>query len=134
GVGRAAEPMALRLELAPQLAVVVDLAVVDEPERAVVARERLEARVGEVDDREPAEAERDALRRVTAVAVRPAVVELRGHSLDGLGLGRPPERHDPADPAHVANDRSRGFGNREGRPRARGSRPSGYRRRPALLK
>src|SRR5205085_7356795 len=59
GVGRAAEAVALGLELAAELPVVVDLAVVDEPKRAVLAREGLVARVAQVDDREPAEAERD---------------------------------------------------------------------------
>src|SRR5207237_215636 len=73
GVGRAAEAMALRRELAAQLSVVVDLAVVDELERAVLARERLQARVGEVDDREPAEPERHAFRLVGAAAVGAAV-------------------------------------------------------------
>ena len=92
--------MALGLELAAQLPVVVDLAVVDELERAVLAREGLVARVAQVDDREPAEAERDALGRVRARPVGPAVVELGGHALDGLGLGRPAERDDSADPAH----------------------------------
>ena len=87
------EAPALRLELAPQLPVVVDLPVVDEPERAVRARERLHARIGEVDDRKPAEAERDPFGRVRAVPVGPAVVELRRYPPDGLGLSRPPERH-----------------------------------------
>src|SRR5206468_11184857 len=62
GVGRATEAVAVRLQLATQLPVVVDLAVVDEPEGAVLAREGLVARVAQVDDREPAEAERDAFR------------------------------------------------------------------------
>src|SRR5206468_12461461 len=44
-VGGAAEAVALRLELAPELPVVVDLAVVDELERAVLAREGLVARL-----------------------------------------------------------------------------------------
>src|SRR5205085_8015795 len=56
-VARGAEPAALRLELAPQLTVVVDLAVVEEPERTVLARERLHRLRAEVDDRQPAEAE-----------------------------------------------------------------------------
>ncbi len=75
GVGLRAEAVPARLELAAQLAVVVDLAVVHEPQRAVVARERLHRRVAQVDDREPAEAERDALVVERAVAVGAAVVE-----------------------------------------------------------
>ena len=50
------------LELAPQLGVVVDLAVEDEREVAVVAVERLVAG-RDVDDREAAHADREVLRR-----------------------------------------------------------------------
>src|SRR5207249_3215339 len=64
GVGGAVEAAALRLELGAQLAVVVDLTVVDELQRAVLACKRLQAGIGEVDDREPAKAERDAVDRV----------------------------------------------------------------------
>ncbi len=78
-VGLRAEAVAAALELAAQLAVVVDLAVVHELQRAVVARERLHPRVAQVDDREPAEAERDAVVGERAVAVGAAVVERRGH-------------------------------------------------------
>ena len=49
-----------RLELGADLGVVVDLAVEDELDRAVLVRHRLHRRVGEVDDRQPAEAEADA--------------------------------------------------------------------------
>ena len=111
--------MAAALELAAQLAVVVDLAVVHELQRAVVARERLHARVAQVDDREPAEAERDAVVGERAVAVGAAVVERRGHAAHGFGLGRPPEIDDTAEAAHQAATRSaRGKGS------GSGSRPS----------
>ena len=60
GVGLRPEAVAVRLELSAQLDVVVDLAVVEELQRAVLARERLAASVGQVDDREPRVAERDA--------------------------------------------------------------------------
>src|SRR5207302_11261533 len=100
GVSRAAEAVALRFELAPQLSVVVDLAVVNQLERAVLARERLVSRLAQVDDREPAKAERDTLGGIGAGAVGAAVVELRRHALDRLGLGQPSRRDDPADPAH----------------------------------
>ena len=92
--------MALPLELAPQLPVVVDLAVVDELERAVLARERLVAGLGQVDDREAAEPERDPFLGERARAVGPAVVELGRHACDRLGLGRTAGRDDSADPAH----------------------------------
>ena len=44
------------LELAPELGVVVDLAVEDEPERAVLVRHRLVCPIGKIDDLEPAKA------------------------------------------------------------------------------
>ena len=92
--------MAEALELATQLAVVVDLAVVHQPQRAVVARERLHAGVAEVDDREPAEAERDAFVVERAVAVGPAMVERGGHLRDRRSLRRTAECDDPAQTAH----------------------------------
>ena len=58
-----------------QLAEVVDLAVEDEPERAVLVRDRLVSRLAEVDDREPAVAERDRPVDVTALGVGPPVGE-----------------------------------------------------------
>src|SRR5438552_14050604 len=53
GVAARAESMAGPLELAPQLAVVVDLAVLDDVNRPVLVPDRLVAGL-EVDDREPA--------------------------------------------------------------------------------
>src|SRR5262249_39909486 len=100
GVGRAAEAVALRLELRAKLAVVVDLAVVDELETPVLACERLVARRRGVDDREPAKAERRARVRVEAAAVGAAMREGGRHALDGLALGRPTGRDDSAHPAH----------------------------------
>ncbi|MDX6423856.1 MAG: hypothetical protein QOI67_1327, partial [Gaiellaceae bacterium] len=87
-----------------QLAVVVDLAVVHQLQRSVLARERLPAGVAQVDDREPAEAERDAIVGERAVAVRTPVVERRGHPTHGLRLGRPPEIDDTAEAAHLGRD------------------------------
>ena len=48
------------LELRAHLGVVVDLAVVDELEAAVLVGDRLVSRMRQVDDREPARAETDA--------------------------------------------------------------------------
>ena len=58
GVAVRAKRMAVALELAPQLRVVVDLAVLDDDTRAVLVRDRLIAS-REVDDREPPGPERD---------------------------------------------------------------------------
>ena len=79
-----------RLQLGPDLRVVVDLAVEDEVDRAVLVRHRLHRRVGEVDDREPAEAEADAAVVVDpgVAAVGAAVDDLLAHRRD-VRLGDP---------------------------------------------
>ena len=53
GVARRAESVALDLQLGAELDVVVDLAIEDDPQRAVLVAQWLLAR-GQVDDREPA--------------------------------------------------------------------------------
>ena len=70
GVGRGPEAVPARLEPGAQLAVVVDLAVVGDPDRPVLVGHRLMAGGREVDDREPPMAERDALLRTDARAAR----------------------------------------------------------------
>ena len=72
------EPAAALLELAAQLGVVVDLAVEDEREVAVVAVERLVAG-RDVDDREPAHPDREVLADVGALPVGPAVHDRPQH-------------------------------------------------------
>jgi hypothetical protein len=71
GVAARAETVSPCLELAPQLVVVVELAVADHPDARVLARHGLEAGVGEVDDRETGVAEDDAAAR--GRLVRPAL-------------------------------------------------------------
>jgi len=75
------------LELAPQLRVVVDLAVLDDDARTVLARDRLVA-AGEVDDRETSRCERDRAVRVLAAAIRAAVRERRAHRRQPVEVGR----------------------------------------------
>ena len=70
GVGAGVKGMAGGLELGAQLAVVVDLAVVDDPVAAVGRAHRLVAGRREVEDGEPAVAERDADRSCTGGASR----------------------------------------------------------------
>ena len=72
GVALRAERVAPGLEPAPEGGEVVDLAVEDGPDRAVLVRERLMP-AGQVDDRQPAEPERGVV-----VAVGPGVVRARG--------------------------------------------------------
>ena len=79
GVGVRAEGVPGALELVAQLGVVVDLAVLDDDDAAVLVRDRLVA-AGEVDDREAPRAERDLAVDVLAGAVGAAVDELRRSS------------------------------------------------------
>src|SRR5207253_3098149 len=76
-----AEPVAGPLELAPELRVVVDLAVLHDVDLAVLVRDRLVA-AGEVDDREPPGREPHAVAEEGAVGVGSAVDERRAHRLE----------------------------------------------------
>ena len=103
GVGRAPKPVAECFELAAQLTVVVDLAVVHELECTVVACERLHPGIAQIDDREPSESQRDAgFVRVEPVTVRSAMIELARHGGGRLAFRRTAERHDSRDSAHRA--------------------------------
>src|SRR6185503_13306165 len=80
---------------APQVGIVVDLAVLDDDARSVLVLDRLVA-AREVDDRQAPCAERDGAVGVRAAAVGPAMDERAQHLVD------PPVRR-PADPAHGGN-------------------------------
>ena len=80
-----AEGVAVALELAPELRVVVDLAVLDDDARAVLAGDRLIAS-GEVDDREPPRRERDRPIDVLTRAVGTAVEERGAHGSETVGI------------------------------------------------
>ena len=86
-VGMGAERVPLALELAPQLGVVVDLAVLDDDAGAVLVRDRLVA-AGEVDDREPPGGEGDGAVGVLAGAVRASVDERGAHRSEAFEVGR----------------------------------------------
>ena len=73
GVAAGAEDVAQRLQLGHQLLEVVDLAVEDDADAAVLVEQRLLAG-GDVDDRQPAMAEADARLDVDAALVGAAVV------------------------------------------------------------
>ena len=89
GVGRRSKAMTARLELAPQLAKVVDLAVEDDPDAAVFVGDRLVS-PADVDDREAAHGEADMARiLVTAVAVRAPVHDRLVHRLERGEIDRP---------------------------------------------
>ena len=99
--------VALRRELVPgaleplaQLAVVVDLAVVDDLDAAVLVADRLVA-AREVDDRQAPRRKRDAALDERAGAVGAAVHERVVHRLDDARVdGRAVERQQAADATH----------------------------------
>ena len=90
GVGARTETIAMRDQFAAQFGEVVHLAVVNDPHRAVLARHRLMARRGKIDDGEPTVAQRDANPRIPVTqhdcaAVVGAAMELRGdHPSNGV--------------------------------------------------
>src|SRR3990172_8764586 len=96
GVAPGREAMAAAGELLAQRAVVVDLAVQDEPQRAVFVGERLLAAF-EVDDAQAAEAQAGVGAREEAVAVRAAVAEGGRHPAEER---RVVEAREAADAAH----------------------------------
>ena len=77
------------LEIAPQLLVVVDLAVEDDPDRAVLVRDRLVAAV-EIDDAEAAHAERDAVADVHTLIVGAAMRHGAAHGANLVLVNRLP--------------------------------------------
>ena len=94
-VAAGAEGVAGGLELGAQLAVVVDLAVVDEPDGLVLVGDGLVA-AGAVDDAQAAVAEADGGRLEGAGVVGAAVHEGRGHAPEKLPVGRAGETEDAA--------------------------------------
>jgi len=101
GVAVRAEGVALLLQLLPQRLVVVDLPVEDQGQRPVLVVDRL-LPAREVDDAQPAHAERDARLDVIALVVGPAMHHGVAHRLDPraqVGLGHP-RIDEPRDPAH----------------------------------
>ena len=87
GVRVRAEPVAVRLELGADLGEVVDLAVEDDPDRAVLVRQRLIAG-RKVDDAETTVAEADALADVEPVGVGAAVRDDARHRGEAFTIDR----------------------------------------------
>jgi hypothetical protein len=106
GVGVGPVAMALRLELRPERRVVVDLAVVGDPDAVVLARHRLVAGRREVDDRQAPVREGDAVRaeRDLARIVGAAVADCLRHPPDRARVGGEPvrEAQGARDAAHVS--------------------------------
>ena len=102
GVAAGSEDVAQAFKLVAQLDVVEDLAVEDDPQRAVLIRERLLA-AGEVDDREPRMTEPGTTIAIDPELVRTAVLQRCRHPSELIELGRwqvVAERDDASDAAH----------------------------------
>ncbi len=111
-VGVGAEPVPLRDERRAKLLEIVNLAVEDDPDRAVLVRERL-VPLGQVNDAQPAVAESDAARsaldfeiaemepRVIGPAMRKRIAHARDVRLSEAGRAVQPD--DSADAAHSAS-------------------------------
>ena len=92
--------MPARAELLAQLAIVINLAVRHKPQRTVRVRERLMT-ASEVDDREPAHADRTWAISINAIVVRSAVNDGLAHSAKSFHRrGLPVELQDSVDSAH----------------------------------
>jgi hypothetical protein len=94
------------LELASQLAVVVDLAVLDDMKRSVLVRDRLVAGL-EVNDRQATGCKRGAVLDERPVAVGASVDERGAHGGQPRRVDRAVGGDDPADPAHGPESRGR---------------------------
>src|SRR4029079_1611361 len=92
GVALGRKPVSLRLEELAQLAVVVDLTVEGDDDRAVLVVDRLVAGL-EVDDPKPLHAEADAVLEVNTPRIRSAVPNSGAHPLTELAVDCTPGRH-----------------------------------------
>ena len=81
GVGAAMERVALGLQLAPQLHKIVNFAVEHNDDAFVLVGHGLRARVGQVQNGQPPEAQRDAVAGVHAAHVGAAVNDAVHHFL-----------------------------------------------------
>ena len=116
GVALGGEPVAASLELGPKLAVVVDLAVLDDPDRLVLVADRLIA-AREIDDGQASRSEADVAVDVRATAVGAAVNEGLVHRSQDLGIDPfAVEPRDSADSTHATSVVRRGSKLRSDRP------------------
>src|SRR5262249_1882999 len=100
GVARGSKHVPAPGELSSELGIVVDLAVEDDPHRAVFVRDGLVS-VREVDDAQPAHAERDAPAEMNALVVRPTMRHPAAHRADlTLGDRTATRAQDSRDSAH----------------------------------
>ena len=101
GVAAGAEPVAPGLQLAAQIGVIVDLAVVDQLDGAVLVGHRLVA-AGGIHDAQPGHAQRQRALDPIALLVGASVPERPAHRFENGPRRRPPRPHVPVsrDAAH----------------------------------
>jgi hypothetical protein len=97
-VGPAAKAVTARFESVTDVEVVVDLAVVGDPDRAVLVAERLAAVLAQIDDREAPMAQRRPVVEIGPVGIRSAVGDRVLHPLEQILVA-------PVEPADAAHDR-----------------------------
>ena len=109
-VAAARERVTASLEAGADVLVVVELAVLDRPDVPVLARDRL-VTARDVDDAEPSDAERDALREVRPAVVRAAMRHGVRHAVEDVRRHDGPRLaahlNDSADSAHGSSHASR---------------------------
>jgi hypothetical protein len=93
--------MMLRLELFPECGIVIELAVVTNPNRAVFVGHGL-GTANDVDDRQPARPESSRAIAVKPIAVRPPVRERGRHTLHDSAISfQAGTVHESSDTAHL---------------------------------
>jgi len=90
GVALTAEAVTGSLQCLAQLAEVVDLAIEDEPHRAVLIGQRLMTCFAQIDDAQPPVAQGDTLAQVMTLVIWSAMRYRRGHPRDQIAI-RPRE-------------------------------------------
>ena len=99
GIGLRDERVSRRDQLLAQLAMVIDLPVLDDPDRRVFVVHRLMT-AGEVDDRKPAHAEGDAVELLDTRIVRPSMDHRVAHSRHEVEPGGRFATSHSTDPTH----------------------------------
>ena len=93
--------VSLQLEFVAKLAVIVDLAVEDHPDAAILVRHRLCA-AGKIENRQPAETKCDVAIRPEAFVIRASVSNRIGHPPHALRrVGQATEMQDACYAAHL---------------------------------
>ncbi len=119
GIAARGELVARLLETGPQLAEVVDLAVADDDEIAVLVADRLMA-AGDVDDRQPPHAEEQLIVDEATLVVGSSMQNGAAHAREhgGIGPSRTAQTQHAVDSAHDTLPANRGGGPGAARPSA----------------